>query len=73
MGQEVGNNQNGFRAIKRDLLKPFIEINNNRMASITELLSKAMEEKKKIIEGPFSIIQECLEVLMLNYLRSLFQ
>jgi len=43
-GQEVGNNQSGFRAFKRELLNSFVEINNNGIAFTTELLLKAMEE-----------------------------
>ena len=54
-GQEVGNNQSGFRAFKSELLKSFIEINNNGMAFSTELLLKAMEEKKKILEIPIDL------------------
>jgi len=44
-GQEIGNNQSGFRAFKRELFNPFV-------ASSTELLLKAMEEKRKIIDVP---------------------
>ena len=54
-GQVVGNNQSGFRAFKRELLKPFIDINNNGMAFTTELLLKAMEEGKKILEVPIAL------------------
>ena len=54
-GQEVGNNQSDFRAFKRELLKPFIEINNNRIAFSTELLLKAMEEEEKTLEVPIAL------------------
>lgn len=53
--QEVGNIQSGFRAFKGELLNSFIKINNDGMAFSTELLLKAMEEKKKILEIPISI------------------
>ena len=54
-GQNVGNNQSGFRAFKRELLKLFIEIENNGMAFTTEFLFKAMEAEKKILEIPITL------------------
>ena len=54
-GQNVGNNQSGFRAFKRELLKLFIEIDNNGMAFTTEFLFKAMEAEKKILEIPITL------------------
>lgn len=53
--QKIGNNQSGFRALKKSVLSYSHNFKNKGMAFSTEFLFQALENKRRIIEVPISM------------------
>ncbi len=54
-GLNIGNNQSGFRAFKRETLKFFSNMRNNGMGFTTELLFKSGFKNLRVIEVPIEM------------------